>query len=127
MPENYLYEYAVIRLVPKVEREEFINIGIVLFSKQARFIKMLYRIDENKLRLFSTELDSDTVQAALRSFEKICKGEKDGGPIAALEIAERFRWLTAVRSSCLQTSRPHSGFSPDLDATAEKLFRELVW
>lgn len=126
MPENYLYEYAVIRFVPKVEREEFINIGIVLFSKQARFIKMLYKIDEDKLRLFSSELDKDVLYAALQSFEKICTGDKEGGPIACLDVSERFRWLTAVRSSCLQTSRPHPGFTANLETTVQKLFRELV-
>ena len=98
MPEKHLYEYAVIRIVPKVEREEFINVGVILFSKQANFIKMRYAINENRLRVFSP----------------------------ALDIPERFRWLTAMRSSCIQTSRPHVGFSVDLEETLDKLFNELV-
>lgn len=126
MQENYLYEYAVIRLVPKVEREEFINIGIILFSKQARYIKMLYTLPEEKLCLFANELDKETLETTLQSFEKVCKGEEEGGAIASLEIPERFRWLTAVRSSCLQTSRPHPGFSTDLESTLNRLFKELV-
>lgn len=126
MQENYLYEYAVIRLVPKVEREEFINIGIILFSKQARFIKMLYALPEEKLCWFAHDLDKEMLEATLQSFEKICKGEEEGGAIASLEIPERFRWLTAVRSSCLQTSRPHPGFSTDLELTLARLFEELV-
>lgn len=126
MPENYLYEYAVIRVVPKVEREEFFNVGIILFSKQARFIKMRYRIDEEKLRVFPAELDKETLARAVQAFGEICNGSSEGGPIASLDIPERFRWLTAVRSSCLQTSRPHPGFSTDLDATLDALFEELV-
>lgn len=126
MPENYLYEYAVIRVVPKVEREEFFNVGVILFSKQTRFIKMRYRIDEEKLRVFPAELDKEILAQALQAFGEICNGSSEGGPIASLDIPERFRWLTAVRSSCLQTSRPHPGFSTDLDATLDALFEELV-
>lgn len=126
MQGKHLYEYAVIRLVPKVEREEFFNVGIILYSKKANFIRSLCHIDENKLKLYASELDSVVVSDHLQAFQKICSGNKDGGPIASLEIPERFWWLTAVRSSCIQTSRPHAGFSEDLDKTVERLFEELV-
>lgn len=126
MQEKHLYEYAIIRLVPKIEREEFINVGIILFSKKAKYIKMLYKINESRLKAFSEEIELDEVYENLEAFEKICKGNKDGGAIAQLDIPERFRWLTAVRSACVQTSRPHPGFSDDLDKTAECLFQELV-
>lgn len=126
MQEKHLYEYAVIRFVPRVEREEFINVGVILFSKQAKFIKARYQVDERKVCLYLTELDMDSLHASLKVFDHICSGSKEAGPIAALDIPERFRWLTAVRSSSIQTSRPHPGFSPDLDATLEKLFTELV-
>lgn len=126
MQEKHLYEYAVIRLVPRVEREEFFNVGIILFSKKAKFIKAIYKVDENKLNLFSSELDREVLFANLHVFDKICSGAPDGGPIAALDIPERFRWLTAVRSASIQTSRPHPGFSEDLDQTLETLFREQV-
>lgn len=126
MQGKHLYEYAVIRVLPRVEREEFINVGIILFSKHAKFIKARYRIDEAKLRLFSTELDMDSLRVSLSVFDKICSGAKDGGPIASFDIPERFRWLTAVRSTAIQTSRPHSGFSADLEQTFERLFNELV-
>ena len=121
MQGKHLYEYAVIRLVPKVEREEFFNVGIILFSKRAKYIKALYKVDENKLNLFSSELDRESLFANLHVFDKICSGT-----IAALDVPERFRWLTAVRSASIQTSRPHPGFSDDLDRTLEILFRELV-
>lgn len=126
MQENYLYEYAIIRFVPKVEREEFINIGIILFSKKAKFIKSCYHIDESKIKLFSDEVDFDFLKANLEALVKICDGAKEGGPIARLDIPERFRWLTAVRSASIQTSRPHPGFSEDLEITINKLFTELI-
>lgn len=126
MPGKHLYEYAVIRLVPRVEREEFLNVGIILFSKKAKFLACKCHIDTEKLKLFSSELDFSEIQKNLISFDKICSGEKDGGPVAQWEIPDRFRWLTALRSSSIQTSRPHNGFSDDLDATLERLFSELV-
>ena len=126
MQGKHLYEYAVIRFVPRVEREEFINVGLIMFSKRARFIKARYQVDEKKLCLFSSELDMDSLYAGLKVFDHICSGTADGGPIASMDIPERFRWLTAVRRSSIQTSRPHPGFSTDLEVTFEKLFAELV-
>ena len=123
MQERHLYEYATIRFVPKVEREEFINVGIVLFSK---YLKSLYTIDENKLKLVSSELDMNCLKEGLHVFDRICSGSKEGGMIASMDVPDRFRWLTAVKSSCIQVSRPHPGFSEDLDATLERLFEELV-
>lgn len=126
MQGKYIYEYAVIRVVPRVEREEFINVGLILFSKKAAYIQSRYVLDKAKLRLFSSELDFDSLQTHLQSFDKICSGNKEGGYIATLDIPERFRWLTAVRSASIQTSRPHPGFSDDLDQTFERLYQELV-
>ena len=126
MQEKHLYEYAVIRVVPRVEREEFINTGIVIFCKRKKFIKVIYTVNEAKLASLSPELDIHQVSLNLESFEKIARGAKDGGPIAQLEVPERFRWLTAVRSSVIQTSRPHPGLCNDPEAKAKKLFEELV-
>ena len=126
MQGKQVFEYAVIRVLPRVEREEFINVGIILFSKRAKYIRMLWKLDAERLSTFSTELEFDLLEESLKSFEKICNGSKDGGVIAQLDIPERFRWLTAVRSSCIQTSRPHPGFSDDMDKEVEKLFEELV-
>lgn len=126
MQGKHLYEYAVIRFVPKVEREEFVNVGLILFSKRAGFIKSRYVMDNEKLCSFTTEVDTDALRESLDSFDKICSGSQEGGHIASFEVHERFRWLTSVRSTCVQTSRPHAGFSSDLDATFDRLFRELV-
>ncbi|MCJ8155422.1 DUF3037 domain-containing protein [Chryseobacterium sp. SSA4.19] len=126
MQEDNIYEYAVIRLVPKVEREEFFNIGLVMFSKKMKFIKTEFYLCPDKFRLMHSKLDYEDVLRNLESFQKIAHGTKDGGPIAMMEIPDRFRWLTAVRSSVIQTSRPHPGKSGDLEKTFGKLFEELV-
>ena len=126
MQEKNLYEYAVIRVVPRVEREEFLNVGIILFCKRAKFIKMLYAVNEAKLALFSDDFDLEQLELNLSSFQKIAHGGKEGGPIGAFDIPSRFRWLTAIRSSAIQTSRPHTGLCTDLEKTAQRLFDELV-
>lgn len=126
MQGKHLYDYAVIRVVPRVEREEFINVGLVMFCKRPAYLRAEYRVNEDKLRCLNPEFDPESMYANLDAFEKVCAGADDGGPIAGMEIPERFRWLTAVRSTTIQTSRPHSGFADDLDATFERLFAELV-
>lgn len=126
MQDKILYEYAVIRIVPKVEREEFINAGIMIYSKEKNEILIKTYFDEKKFDAFESELDKEQVQLNLKSFELIANGKKDGGPIAQMDTASRFRWMTAVRSSCIQTSRPHPGFSDDLEETLDRLFEELI-
>jgi hypothetical protein len=126
MQEKHIYEYAVIRVMPRVEREEFLNVGIILFCKHARFIKVLYKLEPGRLKCFSNDLDVEQLESNLSSFDKISQGARDGGPIAREDVASRFRWLTATRSSVLQTSRPHPGLCADLEKTAQKLFQELV-
>jgi len=126
MQDRILYEYAVIRVFPKVEREEFINAGILLYSKSAKKLLVKTYFNRQKFDSYQSKLDPDEVKLNLKSFELIADGDSNGGPIAKMEIAERFRWMTAVRSSCIQTSRPHPGFSADLEKTIERLFEELV-
>lgn len=126
MQDKHLYEYAVIRLVPRVEREEFLNVGVVLFCKKENYLQVRFQLDLEKLSILSPDLDIEQLEANLMSFEKICIGSKDGGPIAQMDIPSRFRWLTAVRSSVIQTSRPHPGLCKDLEKTLDRLFTELV-
>lgn len=126
MQDRHLYEYAVIRVVPRVEREEFINVGVILFCKRKRFVKMIYTINESRLLALHAALDIEQLRANLDSFQRIAQGAKNGGPIALMETPERFRWLTAVRSSVIQTSRPHPGLCLDLDEKAQQLFTALV-
>ncbi|MDL2230617.1 DUF3037 domain-containing protein [Alistipes sp. OttesenSCG-928-L06] len=126
MQGKQLYDYAVIRVVPRVEREEFVNVGLIMFSKRARFLKVRLWVDEEKLRIFPSEMDMQCLRDSLGAFEKICSGRPEGGPVAALDVPDRFRWLTAVRSASVQTSRPHAGFADDLDTEFDRLFGELV-
>ncbi|WP_202703280.1 DUF3037 domain-containing protein [Flavobacterium sp. UGB4466] len=126
MQDNHLYEYAVIRVVPRVEREEFLNIGIILFCKKKKFIKVLFHLNKERIQALSADFDIEQLECNLTSLEKIVNGAKDGGPIAEFEIPERFRWLTAIRSSAIQTSRPHPGLCQDLGKTIQRLFEELV-
>lgn len=126
MQEKYLYEYAVIRILPIAEREEFLNVGVILFCKKEKYINVKYQIDEDKFRLFSKEIDIEQIRLNLESFEKIALGHVNCGPIALLDAASRFRWLTAVRSSVIQTSKTHPGLCNNLEQTAKRLFQELV-
>lgn len=123
---QHVYEYAVIRVVPKVEREEFLNVGVILFCKSLKLVKMRYQLDVQRLQTFAPDADIAQIEQNLRSFEKIAGGDADGGPIAKEDAASRFRWLTAVRSSVIQTSRPHPGLCGEPDKSFDKLFEELV-
>ena len=124
--QEQLYEFAVIRVVPKVEREEFLNAGVILFCKRKKFLRAFCVLSEHKLRALCPETDAAQVLANLASLERIASGTKDSGPIGQMEMAERFRWLTAVRSTVVQTSRPHPGFTDDPEITLERLLSELV-
>ena len=126
MQGKHLYEYTIVRIVPKVEREEFFNVGVILYAKQSKFIDMQYHLDAKKLKAFCPELDVEQIERNLAAFKSISLGEKDGGRIAEMDIASRFRWLTATRSSVIQTSKTHPGFSDSLTETMTCLFNELV-
>lgn len=126
MPEQHLYEYAIIRVVPRVEREEFINVGVIVCHWKKDFLACKIELNSDKLLAIDPEADVEMIQKNLDAFEKICNGEIEGGNIASLDLASRFRWLTAVRSSVIQTSRPHAGCSENLEKTLEKIFEENV-
>src|SRR5690625_4005554 len=126
MQDKILYEYAVIRIVPKVEREEFINAGIMIYSKDKNEILIKTYFDEKNFDSVEGELDKELVQLNLRSLEFIAKVKKEGGPIAQMDTASRFRWMTAGRSSFIKTSRPHPRFSEDLEETLHRLFEGLI-
>jgi hypothetical protein len=126
MQQKHLYEFAVVRVVPVVEREEFVNAGVILFCKKEKFIRMKYHLREDKVLMLMPEADLDEIRKNLEAFRMIAAGEKNGGPIASLDEAERFRWLTAVRSASIQSSRPHPGVCDDLEKTFNSLFSEMV-
>ena len=124
--QGNLYEYAVIRIVPRVEREEFMNVGVILYCRDKKFLQVVFDLDEDKLRVLGPGTDIGEVKEYLCAFEAICKGGKEAGPIGLLEPALRFRWLTATRSTVLQTSKVHGGFSDDMAATLQRLHAQLV-
>ncbi len=124
--KNDLYEYAVIRLVPRVEREEFINVGLAMLCKRKDWLKMDYHLNADLLEVFCPETEKAFVDDNLKAFKEIARGSSTDSPIAKLKAAERFRWLTAVRSSVIQTSRPHVGKTEHLEKTFSRLFEELV-
>jgi Protein of unknown function (DUF3037) len=126
MQDKYLYEYAVIRVVPRVEREEFLNVGIILYCSKQGFLEAKIQVNEERFNAFPCTIETLELQEYLRTWERICKGGKDGGPIGLLPIASRFRWLTATRSTIVQTSKTHPGFCEDASETLECLFQELV-
>ena len=126
MQENQLFEYAVIRIVPRVEREEFLNVGVILYCPKQKFLKAKYYLNKKRIAHFCDQLDINELEEYLKTFELISSGTKDSGPIARLPIAERFRWLTATRSTVIQTSKVHPGFCDDPEKTLNKLFQQLV-
>ncbi len=120
------FDYAIIRLVPKVERQEFLNIGVVLYCRAQQFLDMRYILDSSRLNAFSSSFDTAEAESYLRAFRLICLGKADGGPIALLPPAERFRWLTAARSTIIQTSPVHPGLCTDAKNTLEKIHQDFV-
>lgn len=126
MQEKLLYEYAIIRIVPRVERGEFINAGVILFCRDARYLGMRYVIDEPKVSALFPEIDLEKLKALLQAFEKVCCGSKNAGAIARATLADRFRWLTAQRSTMIQVSDVHPGLAADPEAKLEQLFKEMV-
>lgn len=126
MQEQLLYEYAVIRWVPQVERDEFINIGVILYCAKKKVIDMIYHLDSKRLAAFNPLFDFMELDLHLSAFKNICSGLKVGGPIADLDAASRFRWLTALRSTTIQTSRIHPGFCCSPEDTLTKLYQQMV-
>ncbi|KQC00671.1 DUF3037 domain-containing protein [Pedobacter sp. Hv1] len=126
MQERHLFEYAVIRVVPRVEREEFINVGVILYCAKQKYLNVAFEVNEERLKAFNCELEPSVIAANLMAIAKICEGERGSGPIGKLDIASRFRWLTATRSTVVQASKVHPGFCIDAEETLQKLYQELV-
>ena len=126
MQEKHLFEYAIIRVVPRVEREEFLNVGVIIYCADQNFLQIKFELNKEKLVVFSNELDIEELEKRLFAFDQICKGAEEGGPIGKLPVASRFRWLTATRSTVVQTSPVHPGLCSDAGETLEKLYTELV-
>jgi Protein of unknown function (DUF3037) len=120
------YSYSVVRVVPRVERGEFLNVGVVLFSRELDFLGARFEVDPQRVRTLAADIDPHTIERHLATFRAICEGEPAGGPIAALPRPERFHWLVAPRSTMIQTSPVHVGRSRDPDQALEDLLTEFV-
>lgn len=125
MPQH-VFEYAVIRIVPKAEREEFLNVGVILYCSKQKFLQVQFGLNESKLQAFSADLDIPELKKHLTAIERICLGIKEAGPIGRLDLASRFRWLTATRSTVVQASKVHPGLCTDANETIHRLLAQLV-
>lgn len=126
MPAISSYDYAIIRVVPYVERGECLNVGVILFCRTRRFLGMLVHFDAPRLLAVAPRLDIESVQYHLSTFSLICSGAQEAGPIAQLTPSERFHWLVSPRSTIIQTSPVHSGLCTDPEAALQHLLKKMV-
>ena len=126
MRDHSSYDYAVIRVVPRVDREEFMNVGVIISCPARDFLEARIEMDEARLLAFAPQVDLDSVRAHLASIPRICAGGPDAGPIGQLSARERFHWLVAPRSTIIQTSRVHSGRCTEPGPLSERLLDRMV-
>jgi Protein of unknown function (DUF3037) len=125
MPSSF--DYAVIRIVPSVEREEFFNAGVILFCPEQRFLDARVHLDAEKLKAFAPEVNANELEQRLRAIVKVCAGDENAGAIARLPQRARFHWLIAPRSTVVQVSPAHSGICEQPRAVLDRLFSEQVF
>ena len=126
MPDSSSFDYAVVRIVPHVEREEFVNAGVILFCRTKRFLDCRLYLARQRLEALAPGLDVDAVQAQLDAYSRICRGGSEAGPIGELDESARFHWLTSPRSTVLQVSPVHGGVCTDPQEALEDLFQKMV-
>jgi len=126
VPALSSFDYAIVRVVPRVEREEFLNAGVILYCLTQRFLAARVSLDPARLRALDPEVDVELVQGHLESIPRVCAGGREAGPIGQLPQKERFHWLVAPRSTILQTSPVHSGLCADPQAALDALFARMV-
>ena len=127
MPETASFDYAILRVVPRVERQEFINAGVVVFCRERRYLDARIHLDEARLRALWPAADVELVRQHLDAVPLICAGDPSGGPIARLSQSERFLWLSAPRSTILQPSPVHTGVLEETEGLLERLARQVLY
>jgi pimeloyl-ACP methyl ester carboxylesterase len=120
------FQYAVLRVVPRIEREEFINAGVIVFCRTRRFLRARVTLDPRRLEALAADVDLDEIREHLDARVRVAAGDPDAGPIAALPQSERFHWLVAPSSTVIQTSSVHSGLCDEPEAVLDRLFDQLV-
>ena len=126
MPDTHTYDYAVIRVVPDVQRGEFINSGVILFCRQRRFLAAEVALDESRLQAINADADVVEIRRHLALIPRLCAGDQSAGPIAMLSQSERFNWLVAPRSAVIQMSPVHSGITDTPDQALQRLMASMV-
>jgi hypothetical protein len=126
VPALSSFDYAVFRVVPRVEREEFVNAGVVLFCLGQDFLRARVEVNEPRLRALWPEADVELIRQHLEGIPRICAGSADGGPIARLPLRERFHWLVSPRSTIIQVSPVHSGLCDSPERALDELFEQMV-
>ena len=126
MPAQSSFDYAVIRVVPRVEREEFVNAGVIVFCLEKNFLAARVHLNAERLKALWPEVDADLVRQHLEAFPKISAGEPSAGPIAKLSLRERFHWLVSPRSTMIQVSAVHSGICSNPEQSLDRLFERLT-
>jgi hypothetical protein len=126
VPEQVPYEYAVLRVVPRVERAEFVNAGVIVFSRQRKVLTARISLDEDRLRALWPAVDVEAIRKHLDAVNRICAGDAEAGPIARMSQSERFHWLTSPKSTVIQVSPVRTGLSAEPEKVADTLVRELV-
>ena len=120
------FDYAVIRVVPRVEREEFVNAGVIVFCLEQNFLAARVHVNAGRLKALWPELDVDLIRQHLGAFPKIATGDPSAGPIAQLSQRERFHWLVSPRSTMIQVSPVHTGICGDPEQSLDRLFERLT-
>lgn len=126
MPALVPFDYGVIRVMPRVERGEFINVGVIVFCRTKRFLQARLAYDEHRLHTFAPALEWEPVLTQLSYIPQICEGGAESGPIGAMPLADRFYWLTAPRSTVIQCSPIHSGLCSDPTTAIVRLMERMV-
>jgi hypothetical protein len=126
MPDLYPFDYSIIRVVPRVEREEFINAGAIVYSPTRNFLKAKIKLDMERLTALAPELDAAMIMKHLEAIPTLCEGGASAGPIGQLPLRARFHWLVAPRSTIIQTSAVHTGLCEDGDVMLERLLEKMV-
>ncbi len=126
MPDLAVYDYAVVRVVPRVEREEFVNVGVIVSCAVPEFLDARLEIDEGRLAALDATLNMESIRAHLAAIPLICRGGEQAGPIGRLSTRERFHWLVAPRSTSIQVSAVHTGYCTDPAAALEHLLETMV-
>lgn len=126
MSDRVRYLYSVLRLVPRIERGEAINIGLVMFCRPQRFLRVGFELDHERVHAFAPRIDAELIESRLETLARIAAGDPLGGPVAALDIGERFHWLTNISNTMIQPGEVHPGLTADAEQAFERLFTKLV-